>query len=61
MLSGVKPLIDRLKAETQGTDVDPEALMDIFIDWGDALIRNGHFNDRASTWEVFKKTMKEGQ
>lgn len=57
MKTGVKPLIDRLRNEVAGTDVDPEALIEIFKDWGDALIKHGHYNDDASTWLCFKRTM----
>lgn len=61
MRDGVKPLIDRLRNETLGTDVDPEALIEIFKDWGDALIDRGHFNDSAGTWSCFKTTMDNGE
>lgn len=61
MKPGVKPLIDRLRNEVQGTDIDPEALIEIFTDWADQVIGKGFLSDRSETWYFLKQYAKDGE
>lgn len=58
MYSGIKPLIQRLQHELEGTTADPEAVLDIFFEWA-AQMTAAHVYDQAGVVQALRKEAKD--